>query len=120
MADAVGVLGENMNSGCIGLGYSAGGAAIWQAAAVGLSFTAIFCVSSTRLREQASITTPNHVFFGAEDQGKPSAEWLTSVPNRATVLDAVGHSYYLDAASDGCRETRLRISEDLRRCGWPL
>lgn len=63
MDEAVSVLCQTLTGPCVGLGYSAGGTAIWRAAAAGFPFATIFCVSSTRLRDEVSIATPNHVFL---------------------------------------------------------
>ena len=115
MDEAVSVLRQTLKGHFVGLGYSAGGTAVWRAAAAGFPFTAIFCVSSTRLRDEVSITIPNHVFFGAEDQRKPSYEWLSKIPDRSTVFDEVGHTYYLHSGSNAVCETRARILEDMQR-----
>ncbi|QDL91687.1 alpha/beta hydrolase [Paroceanicella profunda] len=115
MGEVVHALRRKVEGCRIGIGYSAGGTAIWRAAAAGLPFEAIFCVSSTRLREEGAISTPNHVFFGAGDHGKPSAEWLSAVPGEATIFDAVGHAYYLDPASEAARATRAVIAERIGR-----
>lgn len=115
---AVASLKERLTAGMYGLGYSAGGAAIWRAAAEGLPFAAIFCVSSTRLRNEAPITIPNHVFFGAEDPNKPSPNWLATVPDQATVFEKAGHSYYLQTASDAVHKTCGKISQEIN--GLPI
>jgi len=107
-------LKETLNGEFAGLGYSAGGTALWRAAATGCSFAALFCVSSTRLREEASIATPNHVFFGSKDQGKPSSQWLASVPDQVTVFDEVGHTYYLHPSSTAAHETCSQISAGIK------
>ncbi|HAT86385.1 MAG TPA: hypothetical protein DCS30_10840 [Rhizobiales bacterium] len=82
-----------------GLGYSAGGTVLWKAAARGHAFSGIFCVSSTRLRNEGAIETPHHVFFGNKDPNKPASEWLSTVPKQYTLLNDAGHNYYLDAHS---------------------
>ncbi len=113
MEDAVRVLGQTLQDGAIGLGYSAGGTAMWRAVNAGSALTAIFCVSSTRLRDEAAIATPNRVFFGADDPGKPSPEWLSTVPDQWTVFDAAPHDYYRHAASDAAQQTCLQVAQDL-------
>ena len=113
MEVAVGTLEQTLSGDYVGLGYSAGGTALWRAAAAGCSFTALFCVSSTRLRDKAAIATPNHVFFGANDQSKPSSLWLTAIPDKFTVLDNAGHTYYLDPSSDASQQTLSRISDGI-------
>ena len=114
MEVAVGTLEQTLSGDYVGLGYSAGGTALWRAAAAGCSFTALFCVSSTRLRDEAAIATPNHVFFGSKDQGKPSSPWLETIPDQFTVFDDVGHTYYLHPSSAAAHETRTQISEGIK------
>ena len=118
MGDAVSALMQALDGDFFGLGYSAGGTAIWRAAAEGLPFTAIFCVSSTRLREEKPIATPNHVFFGMEDKNKPSPKWLSTIPSRVTVFQGVGHTYYLQPESDAGRKTCAQIVRDIK--AWQL
>ena len=114
MDDVVSALKQTLKGEIAGLGYSAGGTAFWRAAVAGYSFTALFCVSSTRLRDEAAIATPNHVFFGSKDQGKPSSPWLETIPDQFTVFDDVGHTYYLQPSSAASHETRAQISARIR------
>lgn len=97
-----------------GLGYSAGGTALWRAVTKGLILKGLFCISSTRLRLEKSISTPNHVFFGAKDHGKPSDEWLIEVPQRQTVFEGCGHNFYLDPEIADVAETRRKIASEMR------
>nr|WP_319390494.1 alpha/beta hydrolase [uncultured Cohaesibacter sp.] len=113
MDEVVRALKQTLSGDCIGIGYSAGGTALWRAAAAGLSFTAIFCISSTRLREEATIATPNQVFFGADDPGRPSAEWLSSVPDEFTILENAGHSYYQALTSEATNVTYEKIAKSI-------
>nr|WP_321444172.1 hypothetical protein [uncultured Cohaesibacter sp.] len=113
MDEVVDVLKQTISEVGVGLGYSAGGTAIWRACAAGCSFNSVFCVSSTRLREEFSISAPNHVFFGAEDQSKPNSRWLETVPDRFTVFGGVGHSYYLQSASEAACQTVAHISNGM-------
>ncbi|NIZ62525.1 hypothetical protein DL239_16255 [Sedimentitalea sp. CY04] len=110
MDDVVTALKQILKGEFAGLGYSAGGTALWRAAAVGCSFTALFCVSSTRLRDETAIAAPNHVFFGSEDQGKPSSQWFATVPDQSTVFEDAGHTYYLHPSSAAAHETQAQIS----------
>ena len=114
MDDVVRALKQNLRGDYLGLGYSAGGTALWRAAAAGCSFTALFCVSSTRLRDEAAIAAPNHVFFGSEDKGKPSSQWFATVPDQFTVFEDAGHTYYLHPSSDAAHETRVQIVDGIR------
>lgn len=83
----------------IGIGYSAGGTALWRAVALGMPLLRLFCISSTRLRTESKIPVPNHVFFGGKDTNRPTAGWLSTVPTRATVFDDAEHDYYRSATS---------------------
>lgn len=114
MDDVVSALKQTLSGGDVGLGYSAGGTALWRAAAAGCSINALFCISSTRLRDEAAIAIPNHVFFGSQDQGKPSSQWLATVPDHFTVFDEVGHTYYLHQSSHAAHETRILISDGIK------
>jgi len=98
-----------------GLGYSAGGTALWRAVTEGLILKGLFCISSTRLRLEKSISTPNHVFFGAKDHGKPTDDWLIEVPQRQTVFKGCRHNFYLDPELPGVAETRRKIASDMHR-----
>lgn len=98
----------------IGLGYSAGGTALWRAVSSGGNLAALACVSSTRLRDEGPIAVPSLVFFGAEDKRRPSDHWLASVPDRAVVLPDAGHDYYLSPETDAMRRTLSVLSDYLR------
>jgi hypothetical protein len=115
ISDAVVALRETLDSGFVGLGYSAGGTLLWRAAAQGLPFASIFCISSTRLRNETSIATPNHVFFGAEDPNKPAAEWLSTVPDRSIVFPDAGHGYYLHPETEAARKTQTMILQNISK-----
>ncbi len=114
ISEVVRTLRYELKGDLFGLGYSAGGTAIWRAAKAGLQFRGIFCVSSTRLREESSISMPNHVFFGSEDNNRPSAEWLSTVPFRQTVFPGAEHTYYLQPDSDASGETRMKIEDNMQ------
>ncbi len=115
MDEVVRVLKQTLNGDCVGIGYSAGGTALWRAVVAGLSFASIFCISSTRLREEASISTPNQVFFGADDHGRPSSEWLSSVPDKFTIFENAGHTYYLAPTSEATNATYNKIAKSINR-----
>lgn len=114
MDAAVRALRQAWDGEAFALGYSAGGTAIWRAAAAGLPLAGLFCVSSTRLRDEGPVAVPNHVFFGAEDRNGPSADWRAGVPGQATVWPGAGHTYYLRPASDAVRGTCAAIAQDMR------
>lgn len=102
----------------IGLGYSAGGTALWRAASRGLPLKGLFCISSTRLRHEERIPIPNHVFFGEEDSGRPSDTWFASVPAKYSTFKRSKHNFYLSSEADEVVEMCLRISCDM--CQIPL
>lgn len=114
MKTAIHNLKSNWEEGSWGLGYSAGGTALWGAAASGHAFTGIFCISSTRLRNEEAIDTPHQVFFGRQDQNIPTASWLSTIPKHYTLLENAGHTYYLDAESHAAALTCQAILRDMR------
>ncbi|WP_299423436.1 hypothetical protein [uncultured Shimia sp.] len=81
----------------IGLGYSAGGTALWKAVHAGMPLSGLICVSSTRLRDETALSIPTQVYFGDGDPGCPSKDWLTTVPSAATLLPSAAHTFYADA-----------------------
>jgi len=97
----------------IGLGYSAGGTALWKAAQAGVPLTGLICVSSTRLRDESAIGVPTQVFFGETDPGRPSEDWLVSVPDKATVLPNAAHAFYADADHPARADVIREITEAL-------
>lgn len=112
--EAADALSRKLNASYFGLGYSAGGTALWRAAAAGMSLRALYCVSSTRLRNEKPITTPNHVFYGADDEDRPSTDWLSSVPDRFTVIPNVGHEYYRASDCPAVHITQFEIATGMQ------
>jgi pimeloyl-ACP methyl ester carboxylesterase len=113
MTIAVHNLKSSWEQGNWGLGYSAGGTALWQTAASGHDFAGIFCISSTRLRNEDKIDIPHHVFFGAEDQNRPRASWLSAVPRKFTLMENAGHTYYLETEKDAVSLTAQAIADEI-------
>ncbi len=113
MEQAVHNLKMKWEEGSWGLGYSAGGTALWRTAASGHDFAGIFCISSTRLRNEEAIDTSNQVFFGKQDQNIPTAGWLSTIPKQYTLLENAGHTYYLDAESHAAALTCQTILRDM-------
>ena len=111
--DAVDALKKLVHKDSVGLGYSAGGTALWRLAQRDLSLKMLFCVSSTRLREVDQIKTPTSVSFGECDENKPTLNWLQTVPDKAVIFKGVGHDYYCDPKSQGFNETCVQISNRL-------
>ncbi|WP_294229787.1 hypothetical protein [uncultured Shimia sp.] len=81
----------------IGLGYSAGGTALWKAVQAGASLAGLICVSSTRLRDEPALPIPTQAYFGDNDPGRPTDKWLATVPDMATVLPNAAHAFYAEA-----------------------
>ncbi len=109
-------LGRQLPAGCVGIGYSAGGTALWRAAAAGLQLVHLFCLSSTRLRELAPISVPNHVFFGALDPGRPGCAWQAAVPGGCTVFADVDHLFYLRPDGAEIRHVGQIMADRLSGC----
>lgn len=86
-------------NGLFGLGFSAGGTALWRAASEGLRLKTLVCVSSTRLRYERRLTIPTHTFWGELDAHKPSEEWCRSIPSSSVSYKGLGHNFY-DEADD--------------------
>lgn len=88
-------LAETGGFGWIGLGYSAGGTALWRAVSGGLDLSALICVSSTRLRyETSSLSIPTYTFWGEHDKDRPSEDWNRAVPTSARTYSGAGHDFY--------------------------
>ncbi|WP_166418190.1 dienelactone hydrolase family protein [Cochlodiniinecator piscidefendens] len=115
MQRAVASLMERRLDGCIGMGYSAGGTVLWQAVGLGLRLDRLYCISSTRLRNEAAVSIPNHVFFGGNDPAKPTATWLGSIPLQSTVFPGLEHDFYRDPLRPECGQIRQQIKSDLGR-----
>jgi dienelactone hydrolase len=81
--------------GLVGIGYSAGGTALWRAVARGLVLRALICVSSTRLRfETAPSPIPTYTFWGERDENRPSDDWCQHVPTASKVYPDQEHGFY--------------------------
>ncbi|WP_339108544.1 hypothetical protein [Thioclava sp. GXIMD4216] len=103
-----------------GIGFSAGGTALWKSTVFGASFTKIFCVSSTRLRSESSIIVANSVFFGGRDTNIPTEDWMKSVPDRCTIYEDALHNFYLNDQSDEMAHTFQEITQDIEFLSLPL
>ena len=91
---AIAALHRHGHTNAVGLGYSAGGTALWRGVQMGLELRALFCVSSTRLREYTRVTIPTHVYFGGADPHIPSQNWMINTPARHTVFQGAAHNFY--------------------------
>ncbi len=94
----------------VGLGYSAGGTALWRAVAQETApLRGLMCVSSTRLRNEGPIAIPNMVVFGENDPGRPSRTWCTDVPQRAAILPNADHAFYADSTQSSLPDLRKAL-----------
>ena len=93
----------------IGLGYSAGGTALWKAVQAETPLAGLVCVSSTRLRDEAALPIPTHVYFGDNDPGRPTDKWLATVPDMGTVLPNAAHAFYAEAG----HPTRAEVASEI-------
>ncbi len=117
MARAVSTLRDMMaeRSSLIGLGYSAGGTALWRAVHAGAPLSGLICVSSTRLRDESALSIPTQVYFGDNDPGCPSKDWLTTVPTIATLLPNAAHAFYADADHPARAQVAADIAATIAR-----
>ena len=109
IGDAASVLRNLVGDGSLGLGYSAGGTALWQATIRGMPLSGLTCVSSTRLGNELAAPVQTNTFFGALDKGQPPKDWLTTVPNTYEVFSDLEHSFYLDLVDDKALKARSAI-----------
>ena len=80
---------------CLGIGFSAGGTALWNAVKEGLELQALICVSSTRLRfETSPLNIPTMVFWGELDPYRPPESWNHAVPQRWKTYAGKQHDFY--------------------------
>lgn len=94
MCEAVRSLQEN-GSQSFGIGFSAGGTALWHAVKAGLDLQALICVSSTRLRFEASpLNIPTLAIWGGCDPNRPDHAWNDAVPTSWKIYPAKQHDFY--------------------------
>ncbi len=94
MREAVRSLCEESRA-CLGIGFSAGGTALWHAAKAGLALHALICVSSTRLRfETSPINIPTFVLWGECDPNRPDDAWNDIVPTCWKTYPVKQHDFY--------------------------
>ncbi len=116
MDQAQRALQQRLTAHSIGVGFSAGGTALWQAALRRAPLLALFCVSSTRLRDLPALPITNHVYFGADDPGLPAREWLATIPEQATVIAARGHDFYRHPSDLAAQRVRDELSTAIAAC----
>lgn len=114
MDAVVSALRAHLAPDVVGLGYSAGGTALWRAVRLGAPMRALYCVSSTRLRDEAAIAIPNHVMFGALDANAPGADWLEHVPGGYSLFDGCDHSFYTKPESPAVKRIARMIAQQCR------
>jgi dienelactone hydrolase len=96
----------------IAVGYSAGGTALWRAVQAGMKLKALFCVSSTRLRELGPISPFTHTYFGSLDTGKPNKKWLAKTPTKHFTFEDAEHNFYNDISSSARKACQI-IATDI-------
>lgn len=112
---AVKSLCEMQADNLIGLGFSAGGTALWRAASQGLNLRALVCVSSTRLRYETSpLAIPTYVFWGGKDKNRPSEAWNRSVPTGAKTYHLEDHGFYQDQNAPSAQTLHFDILKALK------
>jgi hypothetical protein len=95
-----------------GIGFSAGGTALWRAVAKGMALRALVCVSSTRLRQETSrLPIPAHTFWGGNDPNIPSETWRASMPTSSRIYEGLEHGFYQQPEA----EASLRLRTEIRR-----
>lgn len=95
----------------IGLGYSAGGTALWKVVSQeNAPLSRLMCVSSTRLRDEGALPIPNAVIFGENDPGRPSKDWMETVPQNATLLPDTDHAFYSDGTHPALPDLRKALA----------
>lgn len=101
ISHAVQTLREIEGRTCVGIGFSAGGTALWRAVKAGLDFQALICVSSTRLRLETSLLTiPTMALWGELDPSRPTEGWNDAVLNCWKIYAGKQHDFYrLDTLS---------------------
>lgn len=96
----------------VGLGFSAGGTALWRAVARGMPLQTLVCVSSTRLRlETSRLPIPVHTFWGGADPNAPDEIWRGTVPTSSRVYQDRDHGFYQQTDGDAAR----RLQADIRK-----
>ncbi|GAB3442006.1 alpha/beta fold hydrolase [Insolitispirillum peregrinum] len=94
-------LGKRDGRPYVGLGFSAGGTALWRAVSAGLALRALICVSSTRLRlETAPLTIPTMTLWGDCDPNRPTEAWNGSVPTHSKTYAGAAHDFYRTALAE--------------------
>lgn len=92
---AVRALCEIDGRACVGIGFSAGGTALWQAVKAGLDLQALICVSSTRLRfETSPLHIPTMVVWAEFDPHRPTESWNDTVPGCCKTYTGKQHDFY--------------------------
>lgn len=95
IASAVGNLIQSDEKPDLILGFSIGGTIAWQVAAQNPKLSQLFLISSTRLRKETNrIAIPFELFYGTEDNYKPTPEWFAKMECVPHLLKNEGHEFY--------------------------
>ncbi|WP_297575742.1 hypothetical protein [uncultured Deefgea sp.] len=96
----------------IAIGYSAGGTVLWRACLAGLNCTDLFCLSSTRLRNESNKPTARtHIFFDQGDITISSQEKLLQLSDHFYLIGHDGHTAYLNPNSKMSQLARRHVHE---------
>ena len=79
------------------LAFSIGGVIAWKAQRLGLKITTLHAISSTRLRYETQ--QPNckfYLYFGENDDYKPSANWYSKMKLEPKLLKNKAHNFYIE------------------------
>ncbi|MDW7693828.1 hypothetical protein R9C00_03645 [Flammeovirgaceae bacterium SG7u.111] len=94
------------------LAFSIGGTIAWKAGLNGLKINTLFAISSTRLRREAQKPPCQvNLYFGEEDQFKPSADWFEELKLSRTLVKGKGHLIYTE--SEFAHLVSKRLSKDV-------
>ncbi len=99
----------------LGLGYSAGGTALWRAARAGLDLKALVCLSSTRLRDEVALDLPTFTVFGAQDAQRPTDDWLANTPSDSLVIADAAHDFYAQHTGVARQTAAQFVTRNLRK-----
>lgn len=90
-------LGMQEKQTIIVLAFSVGGVIAWKAGLQGLKISTLYAISSTRLRyEEKKPNCKCTLYFGGNDQYKPSVEWFRNLELDCNVIADQEHEMYQD------------------------
>lgn len=99
------------------VGFSAGGTLLWRAVENGLKLKGLVCISSTRLRDESSLSIHTQATFGSLDINRPNDEWIRTIPTEGHVLEECAHDFYLNPDTTNARQISDLIAQDIAALG---